>query len=172
MRTLLIIALTLLLGACTKIIFEQPQPQDLPALKKVPSEFHGNFELSVMQENVPLQIAENFVMGKDGKSFISDSLVVKQSADMLYVNRKVELGGKPYWEFYTFRNMGCGIFKGASLYATEDEMIQQIIEQFGGKKMEGKNAQEKYLMFSTEKVDLNALLESDAAHAFYMEKGE
>ena len=88
----------LFLISCTNVYFENPQPPYLDNVKKIPSKFHGSFEIVEYssdffgKESTKIDeyiISEKFcVKNNDTLKVNSNDLIIKSQGNRLYVNMR------------------------------------------------------------------------------------
>ena len=124
----------LLLISCTEIIFEEPQPLGAKSLNSIPKELQGNFSFLILNEETLMEVGENYITGEDDKSYLSDSLIIKQMGDLYVINKLINKGeGKEgKWEVYTLEDKGCGFVKATTFVINSDSYVEQFKTAYGG----------------------------------------
>lgn len=124
----------LLLISCTEIIFEEPQPLGAKSLNSIPKELQGNFSFLILNEETLMEVGENYITGEDDKSYLSDSLIIKQMGDLYVINKLINKGeGKEgKWEVYTLQDKGCGFVKATTFVINSDSYVEQFKTAYGG----------------------------------------
>lgn len=98
-----IIIFLLLLASCDQVIFSEPQPARVKALKSIPEELQGEW---LDQNGDTLYVfAGSFIYHSDDyiledQEYLSDSAVLKAYKGKYFYSRKVEIDAGDYWLSY------------------------------------------------------------------------
>lgn len=152
----------LLLISCTEIIFEEPQPLGAKSLNSIPKELQGKFSFLILNEETLMEVGENYITGEDDKSYLSDSLIIKQLGDLYVVNKLINKGeGKEgKWEVYTLEDKGCGFVKATTFVINSDSYVEQFKTAYGGTVIgEG---QEKSMIVSPDNKQFKEIMKDDS----------
>ena len=161
-KTFLLLAPILIILSCTTIVFEEPQPYGVKSLKTIPAELRGSFSFVILNEETIMEIGENYISKKDGKYFLSDSLIIKKLGNRYVLNtlgkKDEEDSGK--WEVFVLENKGCGFIKGTSFSINSDSYLDTFQSLYSGNLIgEG---QEKTMVVKATADQFNALLKDDS----------
>ena len=152
----------LLLISCTEIIFEEPQPLGAKSLNSIPKELQGKFSFLILNEETLMEVGENYITGEDDKSYLSDSLIIKQIGDLYVVNKLINKGeGKEgKWEVYTLEDKGCGFVKATTFVINSDSYVEQFKTAYGGTVIgEG---QEKSMIVKPDSKQFKEIMKDDS----------
>ena len=152
----------LLLISCTEIIFEEPQPLEAKSLNSIPKELQGNFSFLILNEETLMEVGENYISGEDDKSYLSDSLIIKQMGDLYVINKLINKGeGKEgKWEVYTLEDKGCGFVKATTFVINSDSYAEQFKTAYGGTVIgEG---QEKSMIVKPDSKQFKEIMKDDS----------
>ncbi|RLD24192.1 MAG: hypothetical protein DRI71_03265 [Bacteroidetes bacterium] len=163
MKNLIILLVSgFLLISCTEIIFEEPQPVGAKSLNSIPKELQGQFSFLILNEETLMEVGENFITGEDDKSYLSDSLIIKQVGNLYVVNKLISKGeGKEgKWEVYTLEDKGCGFVKATTFVINSDSYVEQFKTAYGGTVIgEG---QEKSMIVKPDSKQFKAIMKDDS----------
>jgi hypothetical protein len=151
-----------LLISCTEIIFEEPQPLGVKSLNSIPKELQGQFSFLILNEETLMEVGENFITGEDDKSYLSDSLIIKQMGNLYVVNKLISKGeGKEgKWEVYTLEDKGCGFVKATTFIINSETYVEQFKTTYGGTVIgEG---QEKSMIVKPDSKQFKAIMKDDS----------
>jgi hypothetical protein len=151
-----------LLISCTEVIFEEPQPLGVKSLNSIPKELQGQFSFLILNEETLMEVGENFITGEDDKSYLSDSLIIKQMGNLYVVNKLISKGeGKEgKWEVYTLEDKGCGFVKATTFIINSETYVEQFKTTYRGSVIgEG---QEKSMIVKPDSKQFKAIMKDDS----------
>ena len=102
-RSIYTLALVFLLASCDQVIFPEPQPKKVKALKEIPVELRGVFldhngDSLFVYANFFTYRNDDFVDMKN--VYLSDSAVLKKYQKRYFFNIMEWVGEEPYWLTY------------------------------------------------------------------------
>jgi len=154
--------LTIIIISCTTIVFKDPQPLGAKSLKSIPAELRGSFSFVILNEKTIMEIGENYVSNQDGKTYLSDSLIIKKLGNRYVLNTlsKKDKEDSGNWEVFVLENKGCGFVKGTSFSISSDSYLETFKTLYSGRLIgEG---QEKTMVLRADADQFNALLKDDS----------
>lgn len=167
LRSAIIIFLIVLFSiSCTEVVFDAPQPPGGTNLTSIPDALVGGYSFVVLNEQEVIHITNEYFDGKEGKKYLSDSLILRKMGNKYVVNQRInkegETNGK--WSVFIFEEKGCGFLKAAAFIISEDEYLPTFTEAYNAVQAGG--GQEKQLIinpkdkatFETISKDKNASL--------------
>ena len=164
MKKTLIFSLAILLFlSCNEVIFEEPQPAGVKALKEIPKELQGQFTFVMLNEETVLEIAGEYISNDDGKAYISDSLIVKKLGNRYVVNRRINEGAEAKlgkWQTYVLEDKGCGFIKATSFIISSESYIAQFTAQY--KNQQIGEGQEKSIIIHPTAGQFDTILADDS----------
>ena len=158
----LLLSLCLALASCTEILFEDPQPLAANSLKKIPKEFQGGFSFVVLSEQTYMEIGENYISDEDGRTYLSDSLIIKKVGTHYVVNKKISEGdlkeGK--WQVYLLEDKGCGFIKATAFVINSDSYMEEFQNKYEATLLG--DGQEKSMVVKPSVEQFNTILTDDS----------
>jgi hypothetical protein len=134
----LMLPLIFAFAGCTEIVFTEPQPMGLANIEKLPESWAGKYAFVVLNNEESVEVGENFIGSKEEKSYLSDSVILRKSGDIYFLNKKMrsdsETNGK--WSVQMIEEKGCGFLKVTGFYGSDDDEVKQIVEKYNGKLLE------------------------------------
>jgi len=161
-NTFYLLVLTIFILSCTTIVFEEPQPHGGKSLKTIPAELRGSFSFVILNEKTIMKIGENYISNKDGKSYLSDSLIIKKLGNRYVLNTlgKKDKENSGNWEVFVLENKGCGFIKGTSFSINSDSYLDTFQSLYNGI-LEGEG-QEKTMVVRATADQFSSLLKDDS----------
>ncbi|MCB0495487.1 MAG: hypothetical protein KDC79_05095 [Cyclobacteriaceae bacterium] len=159
-----ILFLALFSFSCTEVVFETPQPAKAKQLKEFPSSLQGKYTFVMLNEQEILEIASNYIDGKDGRQYLSDSLVIKKLGSKYVFNQRINKEGSATngkWSSVVLEEKGCGFLKATAFVISEDEYVQPFTDAYGAS-LEG-SGQEKQLIVNPSDEQFNKISEDKQA---------
>ena len=158
----LFLLLSIIISSCTEVIFRDPQPLGVKALKEIPNELQGKFSFVILNEETVMEIGKNYISGDDGKAYLSDSVIIKKLGDRYVVNKLVTEGDakKGNWETYILQDKGCGFVKATTFIINSETYVEPFIAETNGTKIG--QGQEVSIIVKPTADEFNAMLANDS----------
>ncbi len=135
----ILLVLTIILSSCSEIVFENPQPLDSKDLSVIPESLRGKFAFVALNNEEWLEVGATFIENEKGKSFLSDSLILRKFGNRYVLSKKIksqtETNGK--WSIQMIEEKGCGFLKVTGFFVSKEEELPALYEKYGGKEIPG-----------------------------------
>lgn len=166
------IVASLLLVACTEVVFEKPLPQKAKTLKKIPKSIQGKYSFVLMASQASLIVGDNYLQGNEDKAYLSDSLILKEVDGKYIFNRKItdpskEVTGK--WSIYIIDEAGCGFLKATTFTLSDKKEKSEFEADYSPNKM-GNDRQSYYLLDANDDLFWRLAADSTATLRHILEK--
>ncbi len=174
LKSIISILVVFVLGSCTEVVFDAPQPPGGKNLKQIPEALIGDYSFVVLNEQEAIHITKEYFDGDEGKKYLSDSLILRKMGDKYVINQLINKEGETQgkWSVYTFEEKGCGFLKATAFIISEDEYLPTFTETYNGTQVGG--GQEKQVIINPESKEAFDKLSKDreATLAIILEKIE
>ena len=153
-KILILLSLLLLLASCEEVIYPEPQPPRVKALKEIPDHLRGVY-LDENQDTLVILrrsfIYHVFSFTDASEEFLSDSLVLKSYKGKYFLSTIMDIGDENYWLTYLFeQDESTGNIEAYTM-SPDDVVKMAMLQDITSKVAEMGSGDEKYYLFAPKK---------------------
>ena len=153
-KTLILLSLLLLLASCEEVVYPEPQPPRVRALKEIPDQLQGVY----LDESL-----DTLVIGRHSfiyhleplfdveEEFLSDSNVLKSYKGKYFYSKRIMVEEKTYWLTYLLDQDGSTGNIDAYTMSAEDVVKMAMLQEITSKVADLGPDNDKYYLFAPKK---------------------
>ena len=160
-KLIYILSLIFLLASCDQVVFPEPQPRKVKALKEIPALLQGTY---LDHNDDSLYVNENsFSFSESGlvsawDECLSDSAVLKSYKQKYFFSQRIRLNDEYYWLTYILDPVDSG--KRIDLYAMDPGDVVKLakLQEITSKIRDIEDSDNEYYLFAPKKRDYKTII--------------
>ena len=151
---LILLCLALLLSSCEEVVYPEPQPPHVKALKEIPGRLQGVYldenmdTLFVRKQSFSYTSGERISLGEE---FLSDSVVLKPYKDKYFFSTSVIVGDETYWLSYLLDPEEISGNIDVYTMSAKDMVRMAMLQEITSKVADLESGSNKYYLFAPKK---------------------
>ena len=153
-KILILLCMALILASCEEVVYPDPQPPRVKALKEIPDPLRGlyldlNLDTLVVGQRSFIYLIEDPEDVQE--TFLSDSVVLKSYKGKYFLSLTISIGGNSYWLTYMLdQDVSTGTIDVYTM-AADDVVKMAMLQEITSKVSDLESGSDEYYLFAPKK---------------------